>query len=230
MPCHGISAGRFRCPFTSQVVLLANYASATISSLRKTAKAGQDDLQVARSRKVMLAFEQAAHDHDVEAAIACFATDIVIRSPITQRIRFVGIEQAADLFRRVFALISDIRFYETVGEGERTQVIFWRGRVGCHYLEEANLLRMDSEGRISEMTVFMRPLPGVLALAVGLASSLASRHGAPRAWIVGAMLGLIGALYRAGEPVAVGLVRSGVPVPAVERLPGRTSKCTMIPT
>lgn len=165
----------------------------------------------------MQALEEAAHAHDVDAVIACFADDIVIRSPITQRIRFAGIEQADDLFRRVFSLISDIRFYETVGEGTQTQVIFWRGRVGRHYLEEANLLRLDDDGRIEEMTVFMRPVPGLLALTAGLAGSLASRHGRARGLAVRGMLGLVGALYRAGEPLAVSLAGAGVPVPSAER-------------
>jgi len=49
----------------------------------------------------MRAFVSAIHAHDVEAAIACFAPDIIIRSPITQRIRFVGIEQGAECAKKV---------------------------------------------------------------------------------------------------------------------------------
>ena len=158
----------------------------------------------------MQALEAAAQDHDVEAVIECFADSIVVRSPITQRIRFVGIEQVSDLFRRVFDIVSDIRFYETVGEGEATQVIFWRGRVGRHYLEEANLLRLDESGDIAEMTVFMRPIPGVMALAVPLAASLAGRRGRVRALLVRLMLGPIAALYRAGEPAVIALAAVGV--------------------
>lgn len=165
----------------------------------------------------MKELEAAAHAHDVEAVIACFADDIVVRSPITQRIRFEGIDQARDLFRRVFTVISDIRFYETVGEGTATQVIFWKGRVGGQYLEEANLLRLDDDGRIREMTVFMRPAPGLLALAAGLASSLAGRHGRVRAALVRVALGLLAGALRLGEPAILRLTGAGVPVPEVER-------------
>jgi len=161
----------------------------------------------------------AAQDHDVEAVIACFADDIIVRSPITQRIRFEGIEQASDLFHRVFGVISDIRFYETVGEGDRTQVIFWKGRVGGQYLEEANLLRLNDQGRICEMTVFMRPAPGLLALAVGLASALASRHGRLRALAVWSVLGALAALFRVGEPLVIRLTGAGVPVSLREERP-----------
>ena len=160
----------------------------------------------------MDALQAAAHAHDVDAVIACFADDIIVRSPITQRIRFEGIDQAGDLFRRVFAVISDIRFYETVGEGQSTQVIFWKGRVGDQYLEEANLLRLSDDGRIQEMTVFMRPAPGLLALAAALASSLASPHGRVRATLVRAALGTLATLLRIGEPLILRLTGAGVPV------------------
>lgn len=166
----------------------------------------------------MREFQQAAEAHDCAAVIALFAPDIVVRSPVTQRIRFEGIEQVSDLFERVFDVVSDVRFYETIGEDEPNQVIFWRGRVGRHYLEEANLLRLDDEGRIREMTVFMRPIPGLLALATGLASSLAGRHHRMRCWLVKAILGTLGAVYRAGEPVVIALAGAGV---APQRDPDR---------
>jgi hypothetical protein len=164
-------------------------------------------------------FERAAHAHDVEAVIACFANDIVIRSPVTQRTRFAGIEQASDLFRRVMSVISDIEFYETIGEGEKSQVIFWRGRVGSQYLEEANLLRLDDDGRIAEMTVFMRPIPGLLALATGLAASLAGRRHPIRGQLVRMLLGTLSALHRWGEPAVIALTGAGIPVSRAERIP-----------
>ena len=167
----------------------------------------------------MDALQAAAHAHDVEAVIACFAQDIIVRSPVTQRIRFEGIEQASDLFRRVFTVISDIRFYETVGEGTPNQVIFWKGRVGNQYLEEANLLRLDDAGRIREMTVFMRPAPGLLALAAALAASLAGRHGRLRSVLVRAALGTLATILRAGEPLILRLTGAGVPVPSQEQRP-----------
>jgi hypothetical protein len=162
------------------------------------------------------AFVSAQERHDVEAVIACFAPDIVIRSPITQRVRFEGIEQASDLFRHVFCAISEIRVYETIGDG-RSQVVFWRGRVGKNYLEEANLLRFDENGLVKEMTVFMRPAPGLLALALELASSLASRRSFVRGLAVRLMLSPMATIFRLGEPAILALAAAGVPVPKRER-------------
>ena len=175
-----------------------------------------DKIIEGNSRALLQAFISAQERHDVEAVIACFAPDIVIRSPITQRVRFEGIEQASDLFRRVFRAISDIRVYETIGDG-RSQVVFWRGRVGRNYLEEANLLRFDERGLVKEMTVFMRPVPGLLALAVELASSLAGRRSSLRGGVVRLMLGPMATIFRLGEPAIVALTAAGVPVPERER-------------
>jgi SnoaL-like domain len=155
---------------------------------------------------------RAAEAHDCEAVIALFADDIIIRSPITTLIRFEGIDQARDLFRRVFDIIEDIRFYEMVGDGQ-TQVIFWQGRIKPHhYLEEANLLRINKDGKISEMTVFMRAVPGLLALAEQLASSFAGRKGRARQFIVRLLLGFVGVLYRRNEALVVKLTQAGEPV------------------
>jgi hypothetical protein len=156
--------------------------------------------------------EVAGRTHDPVAMIALFSSDIIVRSPITQRIRFEGIEQATDLFHRVFKHISDIRFYKVIGAGSDEQVIFWRGRVGNVYLEEANLLKMNAEGQIAEMTVFMRAVPGLLALAAGLAPSLARSKGLWRGIFVGVQLKLILVIYRAAEPLVIKVAGAGVPI------------------
>jgi ketosteroid isomerase-like protein len=155
----------------------------------------------------------AGETHDPRATIALLADDVIIRSPITDRIRFEGVDQARDLFIRVFDTISEIRFYEVVGAGSDTQVIFWRGRVAGCPLEEANLLRIHDDGRIAEMTVFMRAVPGLLQLVAELAPSLAGRHGRARAALIRAQLRLFSLTYRAAEPLVLKLANAGVPAP-----------------
>jgi hypothetical protein len=155
----------------------------------------------------------AGETHDAHALIALLAPDIIIRSPITDRIRFEGIDQARDLFVRVFDTISDIGFYDVVGAGSATQVIFWRGHVGRCPLEEANLLRFDSDGRIVEMTVFMRAIPGLLQLVAALAPSLASRQGTIRAALLRVQLQLFSWAYRSAEPMVLRVAKAGVAAP-----------------
>jgi hypothetical protein len=152
---------------------------------------------------------------DAAAFIATLSPDVIVRSPITQRIRFEGIEQATALFEQVFTVISGIRIYERLGHGTQTQAIFWRGRVGKHYLEEANLLRLDEMGRVAEMTVFMRPVPGVMELAARLAPRLAAERSRLRAVPVRVMLRFITTLYRSNEPLVLSLTGAGVAVPSM---------------
>jgi hypothetical protein len=155
--------------------------------------------------------------HNRHALIALLADDIIVRSPLTQRIRFEGIDQARDLFTRVFDHISDIRMYEVVGAGSSTQLIFWRGTTNGVYLEEANLIRMNDSGQIAEMTVFMRAVPGLLQFLSGIAPSLASRHGRFRAAALRVQLGTLALLYRSVEPLDLRVARAGMPMPTLER-------------
>jgi hypothetical protein len=159
--------------------------------------------------------EQLIHaGHTLNAAelIATLAPTIIVRSPITQRIRFEGIDQAAALFNHVFSVIDSIEVYEHLGRGSSVQAIFWRGRVGREYLEEANLLHLDAEGRIAEMTVFMRPVPGLLELAAQLAPRLARDRSRVRAVPVRIMLRLFAVLYRSNERPILSLTGAGHPV------------------
>jgi SnoaL-like domain len=166
----------------------------------------------------------AGEGHDPQAMVALLADTIIVRSPITDRIRFEGIDQARDLFERVFASISDIRFYEVVGAGTATQVIFWRGTAGGRPLEEANLLQIDDQGRITEMTVFMRAIPGLLQLVAELAPSLARRQGRVRAVLARTPLRLLAWIYRTAEPLVLRLANAGVAAPDRSDDPARMSR------
>lgn len=170
-----------------------------------------DTLLATRYDETIARLRVAGETHDPTAMVALLSQDVVVRSPITQRIRFEGIDQAADLFRRVFGIIRDIRFYLVVGEGADTQVIFWQGRVDGVYLEEANLIRMNERGEICEMTVFMRAVPGLLQLTSRIAPSLASRSSRPRAVLLRAQLAALSRVYRLAEPLVLRLSGAGVP-------------------
>jgi hypothetical protein len=165
-----------------------------------------------RSDETMERLIDAAERGDAAEFIATLSHDVVVRSPITQGIRFEGIEQATALFTHVFAAISDVRIYEHLGKGTSTQAIFWRGRVGKHYLEEANLIRLDDTGQVGEMTVFMRPIPGVMELAARLAPKLARDRSRLRSVPVRMMLRVITTLYRTNEPLVLALTGAGVPL------------------
>lgn len=161
----------------------------------------------------MEALKSAAEAGDVAAFTALLADDIILNSPLTTRIRFEGKEQVRALFVHVFHHIQDIRFYQMMNDGDNMHAIFWRGRVGKQYLEEANLIRLNDQGQIAEMTVFMRALPGLLGLAEGLVPSLTRQNRGPiRAFIIRLMLSFVAVLYRSNEGLVVSMSGAGVPV------------------
>jgi len=124
----------------------------------------------------------------VEGIVALLAPDVVLRSPISGRARLEGRETVADLLRVVFTVLDDIQFYATAGEGERTQAVFWCGKVLGVHVEEANLLRLDAEGRIAEMTLFIRPLAGLFTLALVLVPRLLRHPGPVRRAVLRALV------------------------------------------
>jgi len=148
-----------------------------------------------------------AGDHN--AMMGTLAPEFVLRSPITELICFEGIAQADDLFSRVFRIIEDFRVFDRVGSGSAKQVLFWRRRVGAYLLEEANFVKLNAHAQIAEMTIFMRPLPGLIQFASRVGPSLASRKGRLRALGAQLPLAAIAAMYCSGEASVIALTGAG---------------------
>jgi ketosteroid isomerase-like protein len=113
---------------------------------------------------------------DVDAAAACLSSDIVLSSPLTEQFRFEGPDQLRDFLASAFTAVEDIRFHTETGQGD-TYALVYRARVGGQPFEEAQLLRLDDEARIREITLFGRPMPALTALMISAGSELARRQG-----------------------------------------------------
>jgi len=124
------------------------------------------------------AFRDAAERRDLEAILATLTADVVIRSPVSSRLAFAGIEQARELFGVVFAALGEFTYTDELGDDE-TRILVYRGRLAGEEIEEVQLLRLAADGRIRELSFFIRPLPGLAGVAAGLAPGMARRrHGA----------------------------------------------------
>ena len=99
-------------------------------------------------------------------------------SPLTGRFRFQGRDQVAPVLETAFEVFHDIEYHTEVGDGA-VRALFLRARVGGEDVEEAELLRLDDTGRIRELTLFGRPLPGVTAIMANLGPPLLRRQGRP---------------------------------------------------
>jgi hypothetical protein len=143
---------------------------------------------------------------DVDGVLELVAPDVVLRSPITASFEFRGREELRELLEAVFATIEDIRYHDELGDS-RSRALFYRARVGSQPLEEAALVRLDEQARITELTLWFRPLRGLTKLTAGLAPRLAARNGRVSAVLATGASGLLHLLTVAGEGPLLRLVR-----------------------
>ncbi len=110
------------------------------------------------------AFKAAVETEDREALTEALAEDVVFRSPVVFKpyegkpvVSTILIEGALNVF-------EDFRYRHQIEDGDVAALIF-DARVGDRDLEGIDLLRFDAEGRIVELTVMVRPMSGLNALA-----------------------------------------------------------------
>jgi hypothetical protein len=143
------------------------------------------------SEPTVSAFRDAAERRDLEALLATLTPDVVIHSPVSARLRFEGIEDARELFGVVFAELGEFTYTDEVAD-PGTQVLVYRGRLAGQEIEETQLLRLATDGRIREITIFIRPLPGLAGIAARFAPGLARRRHGPLLafvmWVGGCLL------------------------------------------
>src|SRR3954453_13065300 len=146
-------------------------------------------------------YRQAAEAGDADGAVATLSPVVVVPPPITDRVVFRGHEEVRELLSTVLTTISDIHYFADVGD-ERTRALFYRGTVGGQPLEEATRLELDAQGRITEITLFFRPLAGLATLTAALGPPVArGRPGRLRALLARLALAPLGAATRLGDRI-----------------------------
>jgi SnoaL-like domain len=120
-------------------------------------------------------FRLAVEAKDLEAATATLREDVVLHSPILFR-GFEGREIVTQVLTHVAATLEDFRYTnELVGEG--TVMLRFKARVGDRELEGIDFLELDEDGRVAELTVFMRPMSALKAFNEQMAARLGVEAG-----------------------------------------------------
>lgn len=122
------------------------------------------------------AFRQAAESKDFSAVEELFAADVTFKSPVVYK-PYEGREAVAMLLGAVVRVFEDFRYTDQVETGDVATLCF-SARIGDREVEGVDLLRFDSEGRVREMAVYVRPMSGVNALAEAMKRQL-EELGAP---------------------------------------------------
>ncbi|KZB81645.1 nuclear transport factor 2 family protein [Amycolatopsis regifaucium] len=121
-------------------------------------------------------YRRALETRDVELGLSAYAPDAVVRSPLTSRVRFTGHAELRPLLEVAFSHLRDVRFSTDTGDSS-TRVVVYSARIGDEEVEEAAVLKLDEDGLIAEATLFVRPLPGLVALMDAFGPDIARRNG-----------------------------------------------------
>lgn len=116
-------------------------------------------------------FRRAAETKDIELMRETLREDVVLHSPVLFR-GFEGREAVGMVLSHVAEVLEDLTYTdEALGEGG-TIVLRFEANVGDRRLEGVDYLTLDEDGRVADLTVFMRPLSALTAFNARMAERL----------------------------------------------------------
>jgi hypothetical protein len=108
-------------------------------------------------------FRQAVEARDLDAIRGLLADGVVFHSPVAHK-PFEGREAVAQVLAFAVATFEDFRYVDEVADGDSVALIF-RARVGDRELQGLDFVRTGADGLVDELTVMVRPMSGLVALA-----------------------------------------------------------------
>jgi hypothetical protein len=106
-------------------------------------------------------FRVAAESKDVELMTETLREDVVLHSPILFR-GFEGRDMVGQVLTHVAATLEGLTYVDEL-IGENSVCLRFKARVGDRELEGIDFLELDDDGKVTELTVFMRPLSAINA-------------------------------------------------------------------
>jgi hypothetical protein len=116
-------------------------------------------------------FRAAVEAGDMDAAVALLADDVEFHSPVVHS-PYRGRDAVAPILHAVAHVFEDFRYVAEVG-GRDDHVLVFRAHVGDKQLEGIDLLHHDASGAIDRLTVMIRPLSALQAVASAMRERLA---------------------------------------------------------
>jgi hypothetical protein len=115
-------------------------------------------------------FRAAAEAKDFSAIDELFAEDVTFKSPVVFK-PYEGRDAVAMLLGAVVQVFEDFRYTDQTETGDAAALAF-SARLGDRDLDGIDFLRFDTDGRIRELSVYVRPMSGVNALAEAMKRKL----------------------------------------------------------
>lgn len=120
-------------------------------------------------------FRRAAEAKDLELMTEALHEDVVLHSPILFR-GFEGRDVVLAVLAQVIQVLEGFEYTDELAEGN-TVVLRFKANVGDRELEGIDFLELDEDGRVVDLTVFMRPLSAVTRFNEQMAARLAAAQG-----------------------------------------------------
>lgn len=124
-------------------------------------------------------FRRAAETKDLELMRQTLREDVVLHSPILFR-GFEGRDVVLVVLGHVIETLEDFRYAAEAREGD-TVFLRFAAMVGDRELEGIDVLQLDDEDRVADLTVFMRPLSALTSFNERMGERLAASLPAPGA-------------------------------------------------
>ena len=100
-------------------------------------------------------FRAAVEAKDFDAAVALFADDATLDSPVAFK-PFTGVEQVSFVLRAVGETFEDFQYTDEFENADGTHALIFNARVGEKSVQGLDLIRSDDSGRITNLTVMVR--------------------------------------------------------------------------
>jgi hypothetical protein len=124
-------------------------------------------------------YRTASEAGDVDALMETLAPDVEVVSPISGRMVFRGQDDVRILLSAVYGTLNDLRWTETVGDGER-RVVLGEMRVGAVGMTDAMVFELASDGRIRRIGPHLRPWLALTLFAALVGPKVALHPGVVR--------------------------------------------------
>jgi len=108
---------------------------------------------------------------DIDALKALLAADIVFNSPVAFH-PYTGRETVGAVLAEVMEVFTDFVYVDELA-GDGTHALVFSAGVSGRTVLGVDHLRFDDDGLISEFTVLVRPLSGLIALAEAMGPRVA---------------------------------------------------------
>jgi hypothetical protein len=120
----------------------------------------------------MSAFRAAVEAQDVDAMASALHPEARFLSPAVFR-PYEGRDAVMGVLRHVVEVFEDFRYTDELA-GEGVEGLVFEARVGEKAIQGWDYLKVDGDGLVTELTVMIRPLSGLIAVAEAMGARIAA--------------------------------------------------------